>query len=131
MMLVSRITQGPSISDSDLSKKGIKTKFHFDCFLQRGRQVMTTFPFSASNKLSHIEVRLMDSPYVTDLITVWDLRRIGVRGSRFPPFSVSTFKVLSPGFAPTLQSTYLRRWINIPSCSSKELQQVTSQESVT
>jgi hypothetical protein len=34
-------------------------------------------------------------------------------------------------FALILQSSYLRCWINIPSCSSNELQSVTSHESVT
>jgi hypothetical protein len=48
-------------------------------------------PFSAFDKLSHIWVRLVDTPSARGLITLWYLHRTSIRGSEFPPLSISAF----------------------------------------
>jgi hypothetical protein len=73
----------------------------------------------------------MDSPYVTDLIILWHLRRIAIRGLAFRLFSRPTLSGPHKSYRSTFQSIYLHCWINIPSCSSKELRPEMSHGSVT
>jgi hypothetical protein len=79
-------------------------------------------PFSASDKLSHIWVILIDCPCVTDLITLWHLHQIGIRGSAFRPFSTRTFKTRDTPFMEKSQQRVIIYHFSLKGWGARKIQ---------
>jgi hypothetical protein len=76
---------------------------------------------SASDNLEHISLRFIDSLYVTYLITLWNLRHIGIRGLVFRPFSTRPLKPRYPPFMEKSQQRVISDYFSLKGCGARKL----------
>jgi hypothetical protein len=89
---IPRLIHVPNSVANRRPKRRLELLLNHDDTLQGGRNGMRTSSFSASDKLLHICIIFIDSPYGIDRITLWYLLRIGISGSAFRPFRRRTFQ---------------------------------------
>jgi hypothetical protein len=90
--------------------------------LQSGRKLNGTFSFSASDKLSHISLIFVDNPYVTDLIALLHLPRIGIRANVFHPRIGRTFRTRYSSFMEKSQQRVIIYCFSLKGWSTRKVQ---------
>jgi hypothetical protein len=83
---------------------------------------MRTPSFSAFDRLSQIEVIFIDSPYGTDLIILVHLRRIGIQGNAFRPFSIRQFKTRYTSFMEKSQQRVIIYYFSLKDWDTRKIQ---------